>query len=62
MFPGTVRLSASAGTLGEGIRPADVGGSVEPAVRRGPAKKAVHGVSTGYSPVRQHGGTGLRGR
>ena len=39
MFPGVVRLSASAGTLGEGICPADAGGSMEPAVCGGPAKK-----------------------
>ena len=34
----------------------------EPVVCGGPAKEAVHGVSAGYSVVRQHGGTGLRGR
>ena len=47
---------------GEGICPADAGGNMEPAVCGGPAKKAVHGVSAGYSFVRQYGGTGLRGR
>ncbi len=45
-----------------GIRPADAGGSVESAVRGGPAKETVHGVSAGYSLVRQYGGTCLRGR
>ena len=62
MFQGAVRLPASAGTMGTGIRPADAGGGVEPAVRGGPAKETVHGVSAGYSLVRQHGGTCLRGR
>ena len=62
MFPGAVRLPAPAGTLGEGICPADAGGNMEPAVCGGSAKKAVHGVSAGYSAVRQYGGTGLRGR
>ena len=60
MFPGAVRLSASAGTMGTGIRPADAGRSVEPAVRGGPAKETVYGVSAGYFLVRQYGGTGQR--
>ncbi|CVH74814.1 hypothetical protein BN3662_00567 [Clostridiales bacterium CHKCI006] len=62
MFPGAVRLPAPAGTLGEGICSADAGGSVEPAVCGGTAKEAVHGVSAGYSFIRQYGGMGLRGR
>ena len=62
MFPGAVRLPASAGTLGEGIRPTDAGGSMESAVCGGSAKETVYGVSAGYSAVRQYGGTGLRGR
>ena len=37
-------------------------GNMEPAVCGGPAKETVHGVSAGYSAVRQHGGTGLCGR
>ena len=57
-FRGAVRLPASAGTLGEGICPADAGGNMEPAVCGGPAKETIHGVSAGYSAVRQHGGTG----
>ncbi len=62
MLPGAVRLPASAGTLGEGICPADAGGSLASPVCGGPAKKAIHRISAGYSPVRQYGGTGLRGR
>ena len=48
--------------LGERVCPTDAGGNMEPAVCGGPSKKAVHGVSAGYSAVRQYGGTGLRGR
>ena len=55
-------LPASAGTLGKGICPPDAGGSMEPAVCGGHAKETIHRVSAGYSLVRQHGGTGLRGR
>ena len=62
MFPGAVRLPAPAGTLGKGICPADAGGNMEPAVCGGTAKETVHGVSAGYSTVRQHGGTCLCGR
>ena len=62
MFPGTVRLPASAGTLGEGIRSANAGGSMESAVCGSTAKESTHGVSAGCSPVRQHGGTGFRRR
>ena len=42
--------------------PTDAGGSMESAVCGVSAKETVHGVSAGYSAVRQYGGTGLRGR
>ena len=48
--------------MGKGICPADTGGSMEPAVCGGITEKALYRVSAGYSVVRQHGGTGLRGR